>query len=86
MKKRRITIKVYIKEKEQMKDVGTAALAFIGIIVLVGLLIGFPLMWLWNWLMVGLFGLPVIGFWQAVGLYLLSNILFKSSTSNSNKK
>lgn len=69
-----------------MKDAGTAALAFIGIIVLVGILIGFPLMWLWNWLMVGLFGLPVIGFWEAVGLYLLSNILFKSSTSNSNKK
>jgi hypothetical protein len=31
---------------------------------------------LWNWLMPGLFGLKVIGYWQAVGLILLSKILF----------
>ena len=31
---------------------------------------------LWNWLMPGLFGLPVIGFWQAVGLMALSWLLF----------
>jgi hypothetical protein len=31
---------------------------------------------LWNWLMPGLFGLPVIGFWQAVGLMALCWLLF----------
>lgn len=31
---------------------------------------------LWNWLMPGLFGLPVIGFWQAFGVLLLAKILF----------
>jgi hypothetical protein len=31
---------------------------------------------LWNWLMPALFGLPVIGFWQAVGLMALSWLLF----------
>jgi len=31
---------------------------------------------LWNMLMPGLFGLPVIGFWQAVGLMALSWLLF----------
>ncbi|WP_323141408.1 hypothetical protein [Massilia phyllosphaerae] len=31
---------------------------------------------LWNRLMPGLFGLPVIGFWQAVGLMALSWLLF----------
>lgn len=31
---------------------------------------------LWNWLMPGLFGLPVIGFWQAFGILLLAKILF----------
>ena len=34
-------------------------------------------MWLWNWLMPGIFKLPGIGFWQALGLLALSHILFK---------
>lgn len=32
---------------------------------------------LWNWLMPAIFGLPAIGFWQAVGLLVLSWILFR---------
>jgi hypothetical protein len=31
---------------------------------------------LWNWLMPELFGLPAIGFWQAVGLMALCWLLF----------
>ncbi|MBN1196060.1 MAG: hypothetical protein JXA62_01485 [Candidatus Aminicenantes bacterium] len=31
---------------------------------------------LWNWLMPVLFGLPLIGFWQAFGVLLLAKILF----------
>ena len=31
---------------------------------------------LWNWLLPPLFGLPAITFWQALGLLLLSRILF----------
>ncbi len=31
---------------------------------------------LWNWLMPGIFGLPLIRFWQAVGLMALCWILF----------
>lgn len=34
-------------------------------------------MWLWNWLMPAIFKLPTIGFWQAVGLLALAQILFK---------
>ena len=34
-------------------------------------------MWLWNWLMPAIFKLPAIGFWQAVGILILSQILFK---------
>lgn len=33
-------------------------------------------MYLWNWLFPELFGLPVITFWQAAGLLLLSKIFF----------
>jgi len=41
-------------------------------------LLGFIVMWLWNWLMPEIFGLPQISFWQAWGLLVLAHILFKS--------
>jgi hypothetical protein len=33
-------------------------------------------MWLWNWLMPAIFGLHAISFWQALGILVLSKILF----------
>ena len=49
-------------------------------IVLIALLavsgFSFVVMWLWNHLMPGLFGLHTVGFWQALGLLVLSKILF----------
>lgn len=39
-------------------------------------LFGWIVMLLWNWLMPELFGLPLISFWQSVGLLLLCKILF----------
>lgn len=39
------------------------------------------LMWLWNIVVVALFGLPVISYWQSCGLYVISNILFKNGNS-----
>ena len=38
--------------------------------------LGFVLMSLWNWLMPALFGWHLINFWQAVGVLVLSKILF----------
>jgi hypothetical protein len=38
---------------------------------------GAIVMWLWNWLIPDLFNGPVIHFWQALGLMLLSRILFR---------
>src|SRR5258708_34313693 len=37
---------------------------------------GFAVMSLWNWLMPALFGWHLINFWQAVGVLVLSKILF----------
>ena len=42
------------------------------------LILGFVVMWLWNWLMPDIFGLPQITFWKAWGLVVLAHILFKS--------
>ena len=34
------------------------------------------IMLLWNWIMPGLFGLATIGYLQALGLYVMSRLLF----------
>lgn len=48
-------------------------------IMLLGLsVLGFVVMKLWNWLMPFLFNLPELSFWQALGLFALSKLLFGS--------
>lgn len=49
-------------------------IALIGILAVA--VFGFVVMSLWNWLMPALFGLRLITFWQALGLLILSKILF----------
>lgn len=51
---------------------------FLGIIfvALCALVLGLPVMVLWNWLIPTLFGLTKITFWQAIGLNILAGILF----------
>ncbi len=65
------------------------ALVILGIIGITGLaiLFGFVILWLWNWLMPELFGLPTITYWQGVGLFILFKILLGGcSSSGSSKK
>ena len=50
-------------------------LKFVLFAILAGGIFGFVVMWLWNRLMPTLFGLHSIGFWQALGLLILSKIL-----------
>lgn len=38
--------------------------------------LGGCIMWLWNWLMPTIFGLPTLTIWQAMGLLLLCRLLF----------
>jgi hypothetical protein len=54
------------------------ALMFLVIAPIAISVFGFVVMALWNWLVPALFGGPVITFWQAWGLLLLSKILFGS--------
>lgn len=53
---------------------------------IIALLVAWPLMLLWNWLLPVIFGVKVITFWQAFGLVFLTNILFKSYFVNSKKR
>ena len=59
-----------------------AALLGLALLLAVSLLVGLPVMWLWNALMPGIFGLGEIGFWQAVGLSLLAGFLTRGSSSS----
>ncbi|MGA7590151.1 MAG: hypothetical protein WBW02_06555, partial [Candidatus Sulfotelmatobacter sp.] len=51
-------------------------LKFVLFAVLFVTVVGFVVMSLWNWLMPSLFGWHLINFWQAVGVLILSKILF----------
>jgi hypothetical protein len=45
----------------------------------IGLIIGFPVMWLWNYEMPYLFGFKQIDFWHAWAMVVLSGVLFKAT-------
>ena len=48
----------------------------VAIVIVVLVLFGAILQLLWNVLMPQVFGLPAIGFWQAIGLFLLAKLFF----------
>lgn len=58
-------------KKRISKAIKIALLAIIAFVVF-----GFVVKGLWNWLMPALFGWRLISFWQALGLVVLSKILF----------
>ena len=61
----------------------TSALGVILLLVIIAAVIALPVMWLWNGLMPEIFGLALISFKQALGLSILSGLLFKSTSSSS---
>ena len=62
-----------------------AVLLIVGLIVLAAILLALPLQLLWNWLMPTIFNLPMITFWQALGLNIMSGILFKPNVNIKNE-
>lgn len=56
--------------------IGQKHLIFIPLFLIVMVaLTGSLVMWLWNWLLPEIFGLPTLNFWQAVGLLALCRLL-----------
>jgi hypothetical protein len=58
-----------------------AILLVVGLLFLYALILAFPTMILWNWLMPRIFGLTQIDIFQALGLNFLSGILLKSNVN-----
>jgi len=66
----------------------TALLVFVLLAVIfaiIGLIFAIPVMFLWNWLMPNIFGLGEIGYFQAWGIFWLSALLFKGSSTTNNE-
>jgi hypothetical protein len=58
-----------------------AILLVIGLLILSALLLAIPTMLLWNVLLPHLFNIPSITLYEAVGINILSGILFKSNVN-----
>ena len=58
-----------------------ALLIVVGLLMLSAILLAIPTMLLWTWLLPHLFNTPAITLYEAVGINLLSGILFKSNVS-----
>jgi amino acid transporter len=70
-----MTISLNLEEIDMRRTWWLRGLKFALLAVLALAAVGAVVMALWNVLMPGLFGWPVIGFWQALGLLVLSKIL-----------
>ena len=61
-----------------------ALLLAIGIVIATAIILAWPTQWLWNNALVGAIdGAKVIGLWQALGINILCNLLFKGNSSRS---
>jgi hypothetical protein len=68
-----------------LKGLGATILVLV-IAALFSFLLGWFVMLLWNALLPAIFGITTITYWQGVGICLLSNLLFKGTSTSSNKK
>jgi hypothetical protein len=55
--------------------VGRGIFRYLFGIAFLSLILGYPIMLLWNWLAGGMFGAPLIVYWQGVGLFLLGHLI-----------
>jgi len=83
-----IPSKITIYKENKMETVAKIiGLAIVGIaaIIVLGLILSLPVMWLWNACLVAAVpGIKEIGWLQAWGILILCGLLFKNSSSSSN--
>ena len=71
------------KKKSGLEIFGGCMLAILVLVVCIFLYAAIG-MWLWNIILVPLFGAPIIGYWQMYGIMILARLIFgRSSTSSS---
>ena len=60
-----------------MKDIWVIFFKTLAIVLCNLFIFGLCIMLLWNTLVVSIFNMPYINYWQSIGLCILTNILFK---------
>ena len=71
------------KKKSSLEIFGSCMLAILVFVICIFLYAAIG-MWLWNIILVPLFGAPIIGYWQMYGIMILARLIFgRSSTSSS---
>lgn len=70
------------KKKSSLEIFGGCMLAILVLVICIFLYAAIG-MWLWNIILVPLFGAPVIGYWQMYGLMILARLIFGSRSSSS---
>ena len=71
------------KKKSGLEIFGGCMLAILVLVICIFLYAAIG-MWLWNIILVPLFGAPIIGYWQMYGIMILARLIFgRSSTSSS---
>lgn len=70
------------KKKSSLEIFGGCMLAILVLVICVFLYAAIG-MWLWNIILVPLFGAPVIGYWQMYGIMILARLIFGSSSTSS---
>jgi hypothetical protein len=63
-----------------MKNI-EAIILVVGLLLLSAIILAIPTMLLWNWLLPHLFSVPSINLYEAIGINMLSGILFKSNVN-----
>lgn len=73
---------------KNMNDNDGCLWAIFAVILLIALMFISPWieMMLWNWVMVDLFAMPTVTFWQMFGLNWLCGLLFRRSSNVSTSK
>jgi hypothetical protein len=57
-------------------------IGFVGLLVLISVVLGFPVMWCWNYIIPSLFGLPELRLDGAIVLNILCGLLFKNFSTS----
>ena len=66
-----------------MNRIVELVLGAFAVAVVTAVILAWPTQWLWNNALVGAInGINPIGFWQALGITFLCNVLFKSTTDS----
>lgn len=80
------TIKESFKALPKWTQILLLALLAIFGITFFGFIFGYIIMWIWNQLMPQIFGLPIITYWQGIGLFILARILLGTFGSDNTNK